>query len=220
MNELLRHLRAAFVLFHLVAITLMALPAPGGGLDRKQWGDPTVQAEFRAWNGRFHALGLHMTDAQFEDRLYVAARAVTDVRSVVLKPFGPYYRMCGTSQSWRMFVAPHTYPERLHIDLEEHGAWRPLYIERHPTATWRGAQLDHDRVRSAIFRYAWSRYKSTYVQFADWTAEQARSDFPEATRIRLRYWKQRSPSAAEVRRGFEPKGQWNDVQTRTLREAP
>lgn len=214
------HLRAAFVLFHLVAITSMALPAPGGGMDRAQWSDPTVQAEFRSWNQRFDRLGVHMTEQQFEDHLYVAARAITDVREVALAPFRPYYKYCGTAQSWRMFVAPHTFPERLHIDVKEHGLWRSVYVERDPTATWRGYQFDHDRMRSAIFRYAWRRYRTSYVQFADWTAAQARNDFPEATDLRLRYWKQRSPSAAEVRRGFEPQGEWDDVQVRKLREAP
>ena len=219
MKDLWPHLRAAFVLFHLVAVTLMALPAPGGGIDRKQWADPTVQAEFHAWNARFDALGVQMTETQFEDRLYRIGKAVMNVREKALAPFKPYYKYCGTDQSWRMFVAPHTFPERLHIEVEEHGEWRPVYIERDDQATWRRYQFDHDRVRSAIFRHAWARYRATYVQFADWTAVQARRDFPEATRVRLRYWKQRTPSAEEVRRGFEPEGDWDDVQLRTLREA-
>ncbi len=214
------HLRAAFVLFHLTAITLMALPAPGGGLDRQQWADPTVQAEFRLWNQRLDGLGVHMTQAQFEDRLYAAAHAIMDVREVALTPFKPYYKYCATNQSWRMFVAPHTYPERLHIEVKEGGEWRTVYVERDPTATWRGYQLDHDRMRSAIFRFGWRKYRTSYVQFADWTARQAAVDFPEATEVRLRYWKQRSPSAAEVRRGFEPEGDWDDVLVRTLRKVP
>ena len=40
------HIRTLFIAVHLLAITLMALPAPSGGMSRSAWKDPTVQAEF------------------------------------------------------------------------------------------------------------------------------------------------------------------------------
>ena len=60
--------RGALVAFHLVAITLSALPSPEGGMNRSQWSDPTVQAEFAAWAGRFG-----MAPKDFESRLWELA---------------------------------------------------------------------------------------------------------------------------------------------------
>jgi hypothetical protein len=218
MNSLWPHVRAAFVLFHVVAITLMALPAPGGGIDRKQWADPTVQGEFKAWNARFGRFGLVMTEKEFEDRLYVAARAVMDGREIALAPFQPYYRYCNTYQSWRMFVAPHTFPERLQIEIERDGAWEVAFLERDPDRVWLRTELEHDRLRSLIFRAGWRKYRKSFSDFADWTARQARRDFPDATRLRMRFWKQRSPTPEEARAGIEPEGSWDDEMVRDLRD--
>ena len=45
-------------------------------------------------------------------------------------PFQPYYDYCGTYQSWYMFGSAQRSPTRLHIDVEEDGVWRPVYVER------------------------------------------------------------------------------------------
>ena len=111
------HLRAALVVAHLTAITLMAMPAPVGGLDRRTWKDPTVQAEFAVWRARLGALGVERTPKAFEDDLFRVAKGLVDVRDEVLAPFQPYYRWCGTWQSWRMFVAPHTHPSRMRVEV-------------------------------------------------------------------------------------------------------
>ena len=67
MRTLRDHLRALFVVFHLVAITLMALPAPGGAMNRAAWADPTVQGEFAAWTSRINALGVAISQEELED---------------------------------------------------------------------------------------------------------------------------------------------------------
>jgi hypothetical protein len=42
------HIRTVLVTLHLIAITLLALPAPEGGMDRQSWQNPTVQEELHA----------------------------------------------------------------------------------------------------------------------------------------------------------------------------
>src|SRR5438874_800880 len=66
----LPHARGALVALHLLAITLMALPAPGEGMIREAWKDPSVQSEFAAWSDRCNRLGLHVTPEEFETRLW------------------------------------------------------------------------------------------------------------------------------------------------------
>ena len=210
--------RAFLVALHLVAITLMALPAPGGGMQRSAWADPTVQAEFDVWYARLAGVGAPVGDrAEFEDRLFEFAQSFMKARGQVLEPFVPYYRYFGTYQSWRMFVAPHTHPARMHVEIRVDGEWQPVYVERSAEHQWLGWQLDQDRFRSAVFRYSWRPYRKVYRQFVDWLAVQALRDFPEATDLRVRFYKAKSPSPEQVKRGDIPKGRFEMAEVRKLR---
>lgn len=205
-------IRAVLVGLHVLGVVLMATPSPSVGMRRSLWKEPTVQQEFKAWHGRFQAMGIAWTQQEMEDALWEFARAYEGARSGVVAPFKPYGRYLGTNQSWRMFVAPHRFPTRLSIDLEEGGAWRTIYEERSPEATWRARTFDHDRMRSVIFRLGWPQYKKPWESFSRWVAERAAEDFPEATRLRTRMFKYRTLSPAEARAGVEPEGKYQQEQ--------
>jgi hypothetical protein len=195
------HARAALVALHLVVVTLMALPAPGGGMNRAAWDDPTVQGEFSAWTGRLERLGVHMTVDEFEDHLWRFAVPFMSAREKVLAPFMPYYRYCGTWQSWRMFVAPQRYPARLYVEVQREGVWTPIYVERSREYTWRAWQLDHDRVRSAVFRYSWKTYRKHWLGFSEWVLTKAAEDHPDAQAVRTRYFRYQTLSPEDAREG-------------------
>ncbi len=198
------HLRGVLVILHLLAITLVALPAPEGGMDRQTWKDPTVGGELAAWTERLNGWSIAVTEPQLEDHLWHFSTGYMHARERVLEPFRSYYDYCGTYQSWRMFVAPHRYPTRLHIDVEEQGGWRPVYLERDRAHDWLGSQLDHHRFRSAIFRFGWHGYEHEYNRFAHWVVGRAAHDFPEAAQVRIRLSKYRTLSPEEVRTGRRP----------------
>lgn len=198
--------RTALVLLHVLAISLMALPAPAGGMSKSAWKEPTVQAEFVSWRGRLAAIGVELTPEEFEDNLWTFASGVMEVRSVVLAPFEPYYDYFGTWQSWRMFVAPHTYPANLHIDVRVDEEWKPVYVGRSAEHAWMRDFFDHDRVRSAVFRYSWKKYSSTYRAFTKWIARRAAVDFPEADKVRVRYFRTQTPSPEQTLADEEPEG--------------
>jgi len=197
-------IRAVLVAIHLFAIVAMALPAPGGGMNRSSWREPTVRDELDNWYGRFQVVGFSGSREQFEDELYDRAKQLMDLRKAVLSPFDLYYRHCGTYQSWRMFVAPHKYPAALHIEVKENGDWRKIYVERSSEYTWKAREFSNDRFRSAIFRLSWPGYKKVYQQFADWTAKEVGEEFPDATEVRLTFERGRTLSAEEVRGGKKP----------------
>ncbi len=207
-KAILRNGRGVFVVFHLLAVTLMALPAPGEGMIREAWKDPTAQGEFAAWAAGLNQAGIAITPNELEERLWNAGEKYMRLRDRVLAPFADYYRLCGTTQSWRLFVGPHRYPSRLHIDVEENGQWRPVFVERDPHHDWLGHWLDHYRFRPIIYRFGWYQYLggNDYERFAHWIATQAAPDFPEATRVRVRLCKFRTPTPEEVRAGQEPEG--------------
>lgn len=195
------HVRAALIVVHLVAITLMALPAPGGGMNRKAWKDPTVQAELTAWATRLSGWGLTIETGELEDHLWDFSTVFMSVRTKALAPFRPYYRTVGTSQSWRMFVAPHRYPSRLEVAVEREGSWQTIYVARSPDKDWRHHQLDNDRIRSIVFRYGWKQYRSSYNRFARWLSDRAFEDFPDVTRVRVRFSRYRTLTPTEARDG-------------------
>jgi hypothetical protein len=203
----LPHVRGALVLLHLLVITLMALPAPGEGMVREAWKDPSVQSEFAAWTERCNRLGIHVTPEEFENRLWDVASIYMATRERVLTPFELYYELCGTLQSWRMFAGPHLYPGRLEIDVAELGVWHPVYMQRDPAHAWMAAKLDHYRVRPVLYRFSWYQYVAGYEdfrRFASWIAVQARHDFPHAERVRVALVRARTPSPEEVRQGIHP----------------
>ena len=198
--------RAVFVALHLVAIGLAAIPAPVGGMNRAAWKAPTVQGELHAWADR-----IGMDHEAFEDGLWELAVDVMALRSVVLRPFRLYYHRLGTQQSWRMFVAPHTHPSRLHIDIEEDGEWFNVYEQTTAGEHYLEDELEGDRFRSALFRYAWPAYKRPYRHFARWVARHAEKDFPEATRVRLRWHRRTTPSASDLRAGRIEEGRFHSA---------
>ncbi len=202
------HIRAVLVALHVVAITAMALPAvPRTTAMASTWADPTVQEEIRAWAAR-----LHLEPAMLEERARRGARHLIQARDAALAPFGPYYRHCGTWQSWRMFVAPHRYPARLEIEVKRDGAWHTLHRAGDPNTTWHRAQVRHVRMRSTAFITAWERYADERSRLADWVARTVAAEDPNASAIRLRYWKQRTPAP-----GAPPEqGTWIGIEERQL----
>ncbi len=205
----LAHLRGLLVALHIIAVTLMALPAPGEGMFRAAWKDPTVQAEFAGWSGRLNQLGFAITPAEFEDRLWTIASAYTHIRDRVLEPFNDYYFTCGTIQSWRMFAGPQRYPVRLSIEVREADAWRTVYRQRDPEHAWLADKLDQYRFRPVLYRFGWYRYGGAdegLNGFGRWVARQAGRDFPNAGAIRVALYQQETPSPEQTRAAIRPEG--------------
>ncbi len=202
-----RHVRGGLVAAHIAAVVLGALPAPEGGMNRKMWKEPTVQGELGAWADR-----LGMAPDAFEDGLWTLAVGVMRGRRVALTPFQPYYRWAGTTQSWRMFVAPHKFPSRLHVDVREGGEWRSVYVQATPGEGWLEPVLEADRFRSVLFRYAWPSFGRPYDQLVDWLAACAADDFPDADQIRVRWARSRTLPPEAVRAGAVPSVQFHKAR--------
>lgn len=197
--------RAAFVALHLFAVTAMALPSAGAGMNRSAWADPTVQGEFAGWAERLRGLGLDIGASELGERAWRFASAYESGREKVLAPFMPYYRLCGTWQSWRMFVAPHRYPGRLEIHVDRGQGWEPLYVARSAEHGWHRRWLDHDRFRASIFRYSWKHYVAGRRDFTDWVARTVAREEPDAVSVRVSWMRYRTRSPEEVREGVPPR---------------
>lgn len=170
-----------------------------------------MQAELQGWRSALGSAGWEMDQDTFEDLLYGAASRMMGVRDAVIAPMKPYFIYCGTWQSWRMFVAPHTSPARLAVEVERGGAWETVFQERSDEHTWRRYLFEQDRMRSVIFRYSWPNFRTSWQELARWIGRAAAEDFPDAERVRVRFYKAASASPQQVMAGEAPEGRW--VQT-------
>ena len=211
------HLRTLLISIHLLAVCLKAIPAPEGAMNKGDWKNPTVQAEFKSWAGNFNAMGIQVTQTELENHLWILAKGYMKVRRGVLKPFQPYYKYAGADQNWRLFVAPHMYPSKLHIDMYIDEKWIPVY-QPFSEYRWNERLIETSRFRPAIFRYSWKRYRKHYRKMGEFMAKKAAVDFPQATNMRTRWWSYRSPSPEQILTDTKPQGKWSATQHYTLEE--
>ncbi|MCP4502201.1 MAG: hypothetical protein GY822_19765 [Deltaproteobacteria bacterium] len=212
------HLLALYLLFHICGVVLQAMPAVSGGMSKAAWKDPTAQAEFHQWADLARSVGIKTTDEDFEKFLWNSARTLTDTRKVVLKPWAKYLRATGAQQSWRMFVAPHRFPSRLLVEVEhfdENGkrSWQEIYRSRSDEHIFLRTKLDYHRMRKYVFLTSWRHRRAAYKDLVHYVAREAAAVFPEAKRIRVRHFTQRTRTPDEVTTGVTPKGKYKNTLT-------
>ena len=208
-NSKWEHVRGILIASHILAIILMALPSPQGGMRRSAWANETVQAEFAAWTVRLDQLGYSTTQEELEENLWELANRVTSIRRTVLTPIEPYAKYMGTQQSWRMFVAPHRYPARLHVEIKYSDSdWETISIFGDSDANWMDTAFENDRFRSALFRYGWASYGHARGRFNQWLAQKAAHDFPDASHLRTRWFRYQTPSPEQVLSRAEVEGEF------------
>jgi hypothetical protein len=199
--------RAALVGLHVLVVVLSAIPSPEGGMDRKAWAEPAVRAELGVWADRFG-----MEHAAFTERLWGLASRYQGALDVVLAPVRVYERVTGTSQNWKMFVAPHRYPSRLRIEARaDDVAWERLYEARSDEAVWLREVFDHERVRASVFRWSWPGYRRTYRQGCESLARRLFMERSDLTVVRCSLGRARTPAAYEVARGEAAAVRWSDT---------
>ena len=198
------HVRALLVTIHVTAMFISAIPSPEGGMDRKNWKDPTVQEELSAWASRFG-----MEEPAFEERLWTAAVAYQRGLDVLLGPVRRYERAVGSTQSWKMFIAAHRFPARMQLQVRgPTEAWETVFEERSATARWHAEAFDQERLRSSIFRWSWPGYKKHWKRACETFADALFAERAAVTEVRCRFHKARSPSPDEARRGEQAEGTW------------
>ncbi len=207
-HEYWPQIRTILISLHLIAIILKAIPAPEGAMNRADWRNPTVQAEFKDFTQKLNRAGLNITQREVEDELWALSRQYMKIRKGMLRPFQTYYRFAGADQNWRLFVAPHMYPSKLNIEILVDEEWQTIYQPFNTNMRWQASLIENSRFRPSIFRYSWPRYKKHYHAFGEYLGKQAAIDFPEAIRLRTRWWNAKSPSPEQVLNDTQPKGKW------------
>ncbi len=213
-RPLLRHLVAGAVLWHALAIVVDATPDTSAGLKRSAWKEATVQAEFKDWAAMFG-----VPEPKLEDQLWTFAVGWNNVRSELIGPFHRYLSWAHSTQSWQMFVAPHTTPSRLQIQERVAGApagergegteadWTTIFEERDPQHAWMASAFGVERMRASVFRWSWPTFEGAWKKACDGLAKRR---FLESatTGVRCRFWQAATPSPEQVLDGTAPGGAW------------
>lgn len=157
------HVVAAFVVLHVVASAVDALPNPGPGMDRRAWREPRVRHELRAWAAR-----LHLEPAAFEEHLWDLATTWVSTRKAIVAPFRPYLSASGVRQSWSMFVAGTRVRDRFQIRARACAVddptcdWQAVYTRGVDAEDWLRPVLESPRLRSGTFRWVWPDHGRRY----------------------------------------------------------
>jgi hypothetical protein len=195
-------LRAIGVAVHVVAVVLSALPSTDGGMRRADWAQPAVQEELGLWADR-----LGMPHAVFTERAWAFAVRLQRLQRAVLAPVDAYERVTGTAQSWTMFVAPDRVPSRFLLEVapSAEGPWTVRYRARDDAAAWMRPALDHERLRSSIFRWAWPSRARSLQHGCEALAWRVFDAEPGVARVRCRFDTERSASPEDRAAGRPPR---------------
>ncbi len=202
------HLRALFVLYHLLAVVILSLPSAGALTSESMWRSANFKADIAGYAEALQGLGVETTPKALGARLKRAALSFAGIRRAISWPFGRYAELVGARQGWAMFASPQRHPAELHVEIEVDGAWRLLYRPHDDEAEWRGETMRHNRVRKFAGRFARGFVPKNYEELATWLATEASGDFPEANAVRVRLYRYRSLPPEAIRNGERPEGRY------------
>lgn len=201
------HVRAVLIFLHVAAIFVMCLPAPYKMANKRSWKTAQARAEVAGWAKRLSSVGVNMTPEEFEEQMYGITLSYLKLRTRVNKPFRRYHRISELRQGWAMFTYPQTHPGWLHVDLlKPGGKYQPIYIQHSDEHEWRRTQFDNNRLRKLLGRVARRHHgHPAYIALSNWIARQAAKDFPDASHVRVRHFRQRTLKPG---RGKPPPGKF------------
>ena len=171
----LRAVRSRWLAFHLLAVTLVAMPAPKP-LTEQLLKRPSVAQEITRWHERLQGLGYGSDRATFEATVARVSDDWARKRKALLSPLSEYLRLIRVRQGWYMFTAPDRVPERYRVDAGPSPPKRgrkpppPAGLERvfelgraidRPDLVPPGF-LYHYRVRRALLLASWGQSKEHF----------------------------------------------------------
>ena len=200
------HVRAGLVALHVVSLVVLSLPEAGDVHDPRRWQTENARADLRQMAARLTAWGWSIDEHGLERALWSAGDAYLQVQRPLAAPFEVYAELTGSRQGWTMFASPQRHPAELHVDVEEGGEWQPLQRPHSDQHAWNRRQLEHNRFRKFLGRFARGFHQRHYDEAARWLATKAAREHPEASRVRVRLFRYATLPPERVRAGEEPEG--------------
>ena len=179
------HVRAALIAVVLLVHGIAASPLPRS-VKRSQFESAIAKEELDRWVGLLGAAWVTVTRAELADRSFAFGEQLVALRTFLLGPVRPWFRVSGTGQSWGLFTYPDSWPHQLVVEIRVGKEWRTVFAGLDEEADWSRALLAYRRVRGV---YDGNTYRptKTYEHFAKWIGGRALADFPEARQARVKF---------------------------------
>jgi len=179
-------LRALVIALAVAWHGLAAAPSPKS-ISRAQFRHPVALEELDRWVGLLGEVGVETTRPELVDHLVSTGGALVAVRSALLAPVQPVFRLTGTGQGWGLFAYPDSFPDRLIVEGRTGGEdWAPLYRALEPDHAFLAPQLTYRRVRGVYDGHT-DRPGRPYDNFARWVAREAFAAQPALVEVRVRF---------------------------------
>jgi hypothetical protein len=198
------HVRAGLVALHVASLVVLSLPGGGAVHDHRRWQTENARADLRQMAQRLTAWGWEIDEHGLARVLWSLGDAYLRVQRPVAAPFEAYAQLTGSRQGWAMFASPQRHPAELHVDVEVDGRWQMIYRPHSDAHAWNRRQLEHNRFRKFLGRFARGFQPQHYDQAARWVATKAAREHPAASRVRVRLWRYATLPPARVRAGERP----------------
>jgi hypothetical protein len=192
------------VALHVLSLVVLSLPDEGAVHDSPRWKTQNARADLRQMAARLTAWGWAIDEHGLARALWSAGDAYVTVQRPLAAPFEVYADITGSRQGWSMFASPQRHPAELHVDVEEGGRWRPLYRPHSDEHAWNREQLEHNRFRKFLGRFARGFHQRHYDEAARWVARKVVREHPQASRVRVRLWRYATLPPERVRAGEAP----------------
>lgn len=197
--------RAALVLFHVLAVFILSLPGPAI-TNEAVWNTRVARTDFDDWSK-----SLGSDPDTFRSRLRSIALGWIEVRDVLAAPFKPYANLTQMTQAWSMFASPQRNPTELHVigDVGR-GFDVPLYKPHDPDAALFADWLSHNRLRKLRGKFGRVSPGRTYDELARYLARRACEARPDLLRVRVALWAYRSLGHEDRAQGKVPAGKYEN----------
>lgn len=195
-----RHMRAALIAAHIVAMGLFALPRPAAISSANDFRTIQVQGELVRWGKR---LGLPPSELRRQVR--IAMIRYSQVYPRLVEPIEPYRGWVGVRQGWHLFSAGPKNPHEVHVAIDTGGGFRTIRVTGDADHDWRETQLRHHRVRKIERKFWRTTIVREWYGWSNWCAERAFEDSPSARAVRVRQVRWETPAPGDAT-GTHPPG--------------
>ena len=180
-------IRAALLALLLLSQVFLALPMPHK-VSESTLRRPEAKEELSRWMSLIRGVGLDWTRDQVKTELIAWTHWLADTHKTASIPLKPARKYLGIGQSWALFAAPDTHPNRLEVAARVDGDWQLVFRRLDPEHTLLSSQISFRRVRG-VHDSVGNRPGKVYRAFCDLIAEGVFEQHPDADAIRVRMYR-------------------------------
>jgi hypothetical protein len=166
---------------------IQASPAPGK-VSKSALKDPIAMQELETWVDIFGLVGLEKTPKEIAELTVSLADNWKAGKRFINRPMRPFWKITATQQGWGLFTYPDTHPYRMEISIRDTGkSYRPIFVSQDPDLDFGRSVLTFRRVRGLY--NPGRRAPKTYANLTRWFARKVFAAYPEATRVKFRFYR-------------------------------